>query len=243
MRKKVLNGKRVMALALALSLTIGEAGVAVAAPVDAEQTETVAVDVASEETAQQEADATVSANEGEVTDPETEQSEEAVEEEEDIDAEEKVDGSLSKVIGVEANGYSYNTITDRNGSPVLRYVQRNTSGTKFEVPGKVERQKEAPYLYSCNGKLYDSGNYDAAKNTTVFYTGYEMTAVAGQPENFKDPNTGLYVVNGAYYAYLTSDSSNVYVNVNSQVVPMPAMTVTSDYYVRSSYVEAAVNKA
>ena len=144
MRKKVLNGKRVMALALALSLTIGEAGVAVAAPVDAEQTETVAVDVASEETAQQEADATVSANEGEVTDPETEQSEEAVEEEEDIDAEEKVDGSLSKVIGVEANGYSYNTITDRNGSSVLRYVQRNTSGTKFEVPGKVERQKEAP---------------------------------------------------------------------------------------------------
>ena len=201
-----------------------------AAPVDAEQTETVAVDVASEETAQQEADATVSANEGEVTDPETEQSEEAVEEEEDIDAEEKVDGSLSKVIGVEANGYSYNTITDRNGSSVLRYVQRNTSGTKFEVPGKVERQKEAPYLYSCNGKLYDSGNYDAAKNTTVFYTGYEMTAVAGQPENFKDPNTGLYVVNGAYYAYLTSDSSNVYVNVNSQVIPMSAMTVTSDYY-------------
>ena len=244
MRKKVLNGKRVMALALALSLTIGEAGVAVAAPVDAEQTETVAVDVASEETAQQEADATVSANEGEVTAPETEQPKEAVEEEEDIDAEEKVDGSLSKVIGVEANGYSYNTITDRNGSPVLRYVQRNTSGTKFEVPGKVERQKEAPYLYSCNGKLYDGGNYDAAKNTTVFYTGYEMTAVAGQPENFKDPNTGLYVVNGAYYAYLTSDSSNVYVNVNSQVIPMPAMTVTSDYYyVSSSDVKAAVNKA
>lgn len=244
MRKKVLNGKRVMALALALSLTIGEAGVAVAAPVDAEQTETVAVDVASEETAQQEADATVSANEGEVTAPETEQSEETVEEEEDIDAEEKVDGSLSKVIGVEANGYSYNTITDRNGSPVLRYVQRNTSGTKFEVPGKVERQKEAPYLYSCNGKLYDSGNYDAAKNTTVFYTGYEMTAVAGQPENFKDPNTGLYVVNGVYYDYLTSDSSNVYVNVNSQVIPMPAITVTSDYYyVSSSDVKAAVNKA
>lgn len=244
MRKKVLNGKRVMALALALSLTIGEAGVAVAAPVDAEQTETVAVDVASEETAQQEADATVSANEGEVTAPETEQPKEAVEEEEDIDAEEKVDGSLSKVIGVEANGYSYDTITNQNGSPVLRYVQRNTSGTKFEVPGKVERQKEAPCLYSCNGKLYNGGNYDAAKNTTTFYTGNEMTVVAGQPENFKDPNTGLYVVNGAYYAYLTSDSSNVYVNVNSQVIPMSAMTVTSDYYyVSSSDVKAAVNKA
>ena len=103
MRKKVLNGKRVMALALALSLTIGEAGVVVAAPVGAEQTETVAVDAASEEAgvAEQEVDATVSANEGEVTDPETEQPEEVVEAEEDIDAEKAVDGTLSKVIGVE----------------------------------------------------------------------------------------------------------------------------------------------
>lgn len=245
MRKKVLNGKRVMALALALSLTIGEAGVAMAAPADADAAvEAVAVDVASEEAVQQEADTTVSANEGEVTAPETEQPKEAVETEEDIDAEEKVDGSLSKVIGVEANGYSYYTITDRNGSPVLRYIQRNTSGTNFEVPGKVEQQKEAPYLYSCNGKLYAGGNYDAAKNTTTFNTASEMTAVAGQPENFKDPNTGLYIVNGVYYTYLTSDSSNVYVNVNSQVIPMPAITVTTDYYyVSSSDVKAAVNKA
>ena len=172
MRKKVLNGKRVMALALALSLTVGEAGVAVAAPVDAEQTETVAVDVASEEAgvAEQEADATVSANEGEVTAPETEQPKEAVEEEEDIDAEEAVDGTLSKVIGVEVSGYSYGKIKDAKGNVVLRYMSGSERGSRFEVPGKVESDP-ASGLYNVNGKWYDYANYDAAKNTTTTYTG------------------------------------------------------------------------
>ena len=242
MRKKVLNGKRVMALALALSLTIGEAGVVVAAPVGAEQTETVAVDAASEEAgvAEQEADATVSANEGEVTAPETEQPKEAVEEEEDIDAEEAVDGTLSKVIGVEVSGYSYGKIKDAKGNVVLRYMSGSERGARFEVPGKVESDP-ASGLYNVNGKWYDYANYDAAKNTTTTYTGYEMTQVAGQPENFNDPNTGLYLVNGAYYTYLRSDNSNVYVSTSYQVVPMPAMTVTTDYSLYSE-VEKAVRK-
>ena len=130
MRKKSLNGKRVMAFALAFSLVLGEASAVVAAPADAEQTETVAVDVASEEAgvAEQEADATVSANEGEVTDPETEQSKEAVEAEKDIDAEEAVDGTLSKVIGVEVSGYSYGKIKDAKGNVVLRYMSGSERG-------------------------------------------------------------------------------------------------------------------
>lgn len=232
MRKKVLNGKRVMALALALSLTVGEAGVAVAAPVDAEQTETVAVDVASEEAgvAEQEADVTVSANEGEVNAPEGEQPTE-----DDIDADEKVDGTLSKVIGLEASELTAQTINGNNGNTVLRYVQRNTSGTKFEVPGKLEQQKEYPEYYIYNGKYYDDADYSTAKNTTTLYTGNEMTAVAGQPENFKDPNTGLYVINGMYFAYLASDDTNVYYNVNNQIIPAAAMSITLDQYTYEYY--------
>lgn len=232
MRKKVLNGKRVMALALALSLTIGEAGVAVAAPVDAEQTETVAVDVASEEAgvAEQEADVTVSANEGEVNAPEGEQPTE-----DDIDADEKVDGTLSKVIGLEASELTAQTINGNNGNTVLRYVKRNTSGTKFEVPGKLEQQKEYPEYYIYNGKYYNDADYSTAKNTTTLYTGNEMTAVAGQPENFKDPNTGLYVINGMYFAYLESDDTNVYYNVNNQIIPAAAMSITLDQYTYEYY--------
>lgn len=219
MRKKVLNGKRVMALALALSLTIGEAGVAVAAPVAADAaTEAVAADAAMEavaadaaveeaeeaEAAEQEADTTVSANEGEVTDPETEQPEVVVETEEDIDVDEKVDGTLSKVIGVKAAGRNIDgSYSNENGVTVMKYVSADQGYTTFEVAGKVVADKVTG-LYSQGGKLYGGAYYDQFDNVTTFTSGNEVAILPKDEDSYYNKENGLYSVNGKYYEYLRS---------------------------------------
>ena len=159
MRKKSLNGKRVMAFALAFSLVLGEASAVVAAPADASATcatETVAEQAPEAKTAEEavapEAETAEEAVapesvETEVQIPETEDAEDAApeagsvaeaeetsvsendteitvsENDADLDADEAYDGSISKVIGLEASGRDYDgSFKDDNGNIVYRYI-------------------------------------------------------------------------------------------------------------------------
>lgn len=257
MRKKSLNGKRVMAFVLAFSLVLGEASAVVAAPADASATcatETVAEQAPEAKTAEEavapEAETAEEAVapesvETEVQIPETEEAEDAApedgsaaetaeetsvsendteitvsENDADLDADEAYDGSISKVIGLEASGRDYDgSFKDDNGNVVYRYVAVRDATTCVEAPGKIDANA-ATGLYSYNGKLYRYASYDKYLNVTTFRS-YNEIALLGNPKSaYLDAATRLYKVNGTYYSDLGTVNINgkecAYYNVKAE---------------------------
>lgn len=218
MRKKFLGGKRVLALALALSMVVSEAAFAAPADVAEEAIEEVveaesvsaneAVSEATEAAPAEEADEA----EAEVTEEAAETDEAAeTEEAEDVEAETAINGTPSKVIGLEGKG-TYNTVTNEAGTIVATYSYARTYQNEITVPGKFEQGSETG-LYFINGKYYVSVDYNDALNLTTV-SPYNEAVLADTIRNSE--TNYLYSVNGVFYL---SGGSKYYVP-SSAVVPM-----------------------
>ncbi len=138
----------------------------------------------------------------------------------DLDADEAYDGSISKVIGLEASGRDYDgSFKDDNGNIVYRYITVRDATTCVEAPGKIDANA-ATGLYSYNGKLYRYASYDKYLNVTTFRS-YNEIALLGNPKSaYLDAATRLYKVNGTYYSDLGTVNINgkecAYYNVKAE---------------------------
>ena len=226
MRKKSLNGKRVMAFALAFSLVLGEASAVVAAPADtsaAYETETVAEQEQGTESAE-EAVAPESV-ETEVQIPETEDAEDAApedgsvaeaeetsvsendteitvsENDTDLDADEAYDGSLSKVIGLSVDESQMDDRIYDFGSynMALRYSKKRAD-TTIRVQGELKQQNDYG-LYAYNGKWYEYAWYSSGYDTTILSTRYEVTLKEGTTDQYYNEQTLLYTIDNVTYPY------------------------------------------
>ena len=205
MRKKSLNGKRVMAFALAFSLVLGEASAVVAAPADAETVvseEECPVDMDIAQTSISENDG--AEDNGGETDP-VESEETEAEAAEDMEADQALDGSLSKVIGVKTAEQDSEYFYDENYTKRGYYTSfRSQPG--ISVPGKLT-QDAASGLIAYAGHYYGYAAYDAATNRTTLYPNYEKIIVDGNSDAYKDAATGLYTVGGRYYISMSTYQS------------------------------------
>lgn len=253
MRKKFFNGKRVMALALALSLVVGEAGVAVAAPIDAEETvETVSANEAAEEVVAEEPAAAEDVVAEEVT------TEEATEE--PIEAETAFDGSVSKVIGLDGYSNFTNSAKDANGNQIYySFVNQRTNSGYVAIAGTDPQQyyDAATGFYLVNGQYYEKGDFSAKKSHWEYNTSdYTSKWVVDELPLYIDADNALMVmpqittmtdrfvsVNGkTYILWSSDDDANVlvpYYEVNSPVVPIATVT---DYTAAEQYKKAKAKR-
>lgn len=204
MRKKSLNGKRVMALALAFSLAMGEATVMAAPAADTEiaVTEEYPVDVEADQTSISENDG-MGDNDGE-TDP-VELEETDAEAADDLDADQALDGSLSKVIGVKAVAQDSEYFYDENYAK-RGYYTKYRSQPGISVPGEL-KQDAASGLIVYAGHYYGYASYNVATNRTTLYPSYEQIVVDGNSDAYRDVATGLYTVGGRYYISMSTYQS------------------------------------
>lgn len=215
MRKKSLNGKRVMALALAFSLVLGETSAVVAAPADT--SEACAVEtVAEQEQGTEPAEEAVAPEsvETEVQIPETEETEAAEEtsvsendteitvseNDADLDADEAYDGSLSKVIGLSVDASQMDgRIYDFGYNMALRYNKKQID-TTVRVQGELEQQSDSA-LYAYNGKWYDYTRYDSNHDETILSTRYEVSLKEGTINQYYNGQTPLCTIDNITYPY------------------------------------------
>lgn len=211
MRKKSLNGKRVMALALACSLVMGEA--VAAAPADAPAAYAVETEVQIPETEEAE-ETSVSENDTEVT---------VSENDTDLDADEAYDGSLSKVIGLSVDESQMDDkIYDFGSNMALRYSKKRAD-TTIRVQGELKQQSDYG-LYAYNGKWYEYAWYSSGYDTTILSTRYEVTLKEGTTDQYYNAQTSLYTIDNVTYPYYRVSQKTI--NGKTYIVYKKADSVT-----------------